>query len=307
MAAACGLVVTCHFPGVGPEAQVDGPPVGGQAAAQNFRDQQIKIQHPLAKGSVGAGLIVVQRAVRINQVDVADFSAQAGEKLQRPARQRLLTARLPGSHRGNHVGMTGIIENLKIRMSDVIGHAQNLRGFVESKARLKLPQDANAPRRRPARALREGPHHPLPGEGVCNRRFFAHIRRADRVHTNAVNAQIHGEFQVLLERRKPCGIVVLRNDGKRPQVSRETREGQPLIGHPLPQLRPPAPGIKLGGVGMGRETSQLHTVKGQFPELRDHGVKGNRVILVRAKTVSPTPHRKPDRIHVSPPRARVVA
>lgn len=153
-----------HFPVVRPGEEVNRPPVGGQTAAQNFRDQHIKVQHALSEGSVGAGLIVVKRTVGIHEVGMADSAAQAGEQFQCAARQRLLPDGLPPSHRRYDVGVASVLENPEIRMGAMVHPPQHFRRLIESKARLKLPQDTNATRRGPAGTFLKGFDHPLPGK-----------------------------------------------------------------------------------------------------------------------------------------------
>src|SRR5690348_6182644 len=73
------LGVCRHFPGIWPEGKVDGPPVRGAAGDQNLRDQPVEVEHSLSEGRMSAGLVVVQAAVGIDQVDVADLALQTRE------------------------------------------------------------------------------------------------------------------------------------------------------------------------------------------------------------------------------------
>ena len=61
-----------------------------------FRQQLVEIEHAVAEGRVGARVVVVQRAVGIDQVDVVDLAAQAlSEALvdQNPTRLMMVRGR----------------------------------------------------------------------------------------------------------------------------------------------------------------------------------------------------------------------
>src|SRR5216683_5698974 len=133
--------VGSHFPGFRPKTKIDAPPITRHACLHDLRNQLIPIQDALSERSVRAGFIVVQSAVRIDEMDVGDSALELLQKLQSAAYQGFFLARLTGGDRGAHVGMAGVIEDAEIRVAQAanfVHDCQNLRRFVESKPRLKL-------------------------------------------------------------------------------------------------------------------------------------------------------------------------
>ena len=88
----------------------------------------------------------MQGAVGIDEVDVSDFAAQAGEKFQRAARQRLLLASLARSHRRDHVGVCCVIRTLKF------GSATSATIWRISEGLLKAHSGSNSHKTRMPRA-----------------------------------------------------------------------------------------------------------------------------------------------------------
>ena len=69
------LALFSDGPGVRPEAQIDAPPIGGETAAVQFREEGVEVEGAFADGGVGGGLVIVEGAVGIDDVDVADLAA----------------------------------------------------------------------------------------------------------------------------------------------------------------------------------------------------------------------------------------
>src|SRR5260370_5792204 len=63
------FAVRSHVPRIGPEAQVNTPPIVGYVGLHQLRDELVEVQLAGAEGVVRAGVVFVQRAVRIDQVD----------------------------------------------------------------------------------------------------------------------------------------------------------------------------------------------------------------------------------------------
>ena len=64
------------LPSIRPEAKVHGPPVVRTSGGGNCRHQVFEIEVAFAERRVGAGVVVVQRIVRVDQVNAADFALQ---------------------------------------------------------------------------------------------------------------------------------------------------------------------------------------------------------------------------------------
>src|SRR5205823_8172095 len=90
-------------PGIGPKTKIDAPPVVRNAGLVQFGDQLLKVQLAGAERIVGAGIVLVKRAVRIDQVHVCYLTFEFVEQLQGAAGQCLLCAVLVGGHGGTHV------------------------------------------------------------------------------------------------------------------------------------------------------------------------------------------------------------
>src|SRR5205085_2145071 len=112
-----------YRPSIGPEAEVDDPPISWSSTAVQLRQQLAEIQDAIAKRRVRRGLVAVERAVRIDQVDVADPAAQALRQLERAARKRLAFARLAGAHRRAHMRVAGVVEDAEVRFPDLLHDA----------------------------------------------------------------------------------------------------------------------------------------------------------------------------------------
>src|SRR5438105_13077077 len=74
------LTVRGHIPRVWPEAQVHTPPVVRYAAVDQLGDELVEVQLALAEGSVGAGVVLVERAVRIDEVQMCNLALEFGEQ-----------------------------------------------------------------------------------------------------------------------------------------------------------------------------------------------------------------------------------
>src|SRR5262249_792029 len=99
------LAVRGHVPGVRPEAQVHAPPVVGHGRLVQRRQQLVEVQLAGAERVVRAGAVLVQRAVRVDQVDVGDLALELLEQLLGAAGQRLLGAGLVGAYGRDHVSV----------------------------------------------------------------------------------------------------------------------------------------------------------------------------------------------------------
>src|SRR3989442_1430708 len=55
-------------PGIGPEAEIDRPPVMAERVLVQLRQQLIEAQQPLAERNVRGGLVIVKGAIRVDQV-----------------------------------------------------------------------------------------------------------------------------------------------------------------------------------------------------------------------------------------------
>src|SRR5262245_27546524 len=106
-------------PGVGPEAEVDHPPVRGGAGLVQFGKEDVEREDALAEGGVGGGLIVVEGAVGVDQVDVADLAAEALGELQGAAGEDLALAGLAGADGGDHVRVGGVGGGGAIRVAEL--------------------------------------------------------------------------------------------------------------------------------------------------------------------------------------------
>src|SRR5262249_40241463 len=75
------LAVGGDFPGIRPKAEGDAPPVVGAAALQELRHELIEVELALAEGGMGAGVVLVEAAVGIDEVDVGDPALELLEQL----------------------------------------------------------------------------------------------------------------------------------------------------------------------------------------------------------------------------------
>ena len=96
------------LPGVGPEAQVDRPPVVADLLLGQRGHQRVEVELALAERRVGAGLVaavggLVAAVVAVDQVDVVDPAREPRDQLELAARQRLLLALLPGADHRHHL------------------------------------------------------------------------------------------------------------------------------------------------------------------------------------------------------------
>src|SRR5439155_18147642 len=108
----------------------------------DFRDQLIPIQHALAKRSMRAGFVIVERAVGVNEMDVRDLAFEFLEKLQGAAFQCFFLTWLAGADRSAHVGVAGVIEDAEVWITKAphfVDNGQNFRWFVKSESRLEFP------------------------------------------------------------------------------------------------------------------------------------------------------------------------
>ena len=236
-----------------------------------------------------AGLVVMKRIVGINQVKMSDLPLQPLEQFQSAARQGFLFARLPRPKRRADMAMTGIEQNTEILVADFLWHANDFRRLVEGKSGLKLPHHADAlvPRLGGCRAKRL--RHTLPAKLWIDLFFLKNIRGADGIHTNAVNSKVFRKFHVAFKGGHPGGVILYRNDGKRPQVRRQAGKFKPMVVNFPPEFLALRLGVKLVRVRVRREAAQLDAVKAQLPQLLDDRIEGYRIILIRPKTVGPTP------------------
>jgi hypothetical protein len=109
-----------------------------------LRDEPIKVEHPLAKGSVGTGFIVMQRVIGVDQVHVSDFAVKPGEEFESAAGQRFLLPGLSRSDCGTEVRVAGVKKDTKVVMAHVVHQLQDFGGLIECKPRFELPHDPDA-------------------------------------------------------------------------------------------------------------------------------------------------------------------
>src|SRR5438105_3970326 len=64
------LAIGSHVPGIGPEAQVDAPPVVRHPALVERRQQLVEVELTGAERIVRARVVLVERAIGIDQMDV---------------------------------------------------------------------------------------------------------------------------------------------------------------------------------------------------------------------------------------------
>src|SRR6266545_5287247 len=74
------LAVGGHFPRLRPEAQVHTPPVVRHASLQKRRGQLVEVQFAGAERVVRRGVVLVQAAVAVDDVDVSDLSLELVEQ-----------------------------------------------------------------------------------------------------------------------------------------------------------------------------------------------------------------------------------
>src|SRR5262249_17932181 len=126
--------------------QVHAPPVVRHAGPVQLRQQLVEVEHAGAERVVRARLVLVKRAVRVDQVDVRYLALELVEQFHRAAGQGLLGADLVGGDGGAHVGVAGVVEDAEVRVAaaaDGIDDLHDLRRLVEGEARLELPADVH--------------------------------------------------------------------------------------------------------------------------------------------------------------------
>src|SRR6185436_1545410 len=79
------LAAGCCFPRSWPEAEIHCPPWRATAALIQRRHNRVEIKLAFTEGTVSAGLVVVQGAIRIDQVDVANLAFQHLDHLKHSA------------------------------------------------------------------------------------------------------------------------------------------------------------------------------------------------------------------------------
>src|ERR1051326_2018487 len=70
------LAVGGDVPGIGPEAEIDAPPVVGHAAVDQLGDDLVEVEPALAERSVGARIVLIERAVGIDEMQMRYFAFQ---------------------------------------------------------------------------------------------------------------------------------------------------------------------------------------------------------------------------------------
>src|SRR3712207_9245079 len=96
------LALGGRVPSVGPEAQVDRPPVVADPLPRERRRQRVEVEHALAEGRVRAGLVAARRVlvagvVAVDKEAVVDPAGKSGDQLQLAAPERLPPPLPPGA------------------------------------------------------------------------------------------------------------------------------------------------------------------------------------------------------------------
>ena len=93
------LAVGNDVPGVGPEAQIQTPPVVRDSRLVQRRQQLVEVDDAGAERIVSAGVVIVERPIRVDEMNVRYLALQFLRQLQGSARQGLLVANLVGARR----------------------------------------------------------------------------------------------------------------------------------------------------------------------------------------------------------------
>ncbi len=70
------LALRRHVPGIRPEAEIDTPPVVGDPRAQELGHQLIKVEPAGAEWIMRAGVVLVERSVGVDQMDMGDLALE---------------------------------------------------------------------------------------------------------------------------------------------------------------------------------------------------------------------------------------
>src|SRR5438046_3079073 len=81
----------------------------------------------------------MKSTVRIDQVDVADLSAQPLRQFQRAAGQCLSLTWLAGANRGDHVGVTRVEHHAIVGTIHLRDNPHDVRWLIEGEPRLEFP------------------------------------------------------------------------------------------------------------------------------------------------------------------------
>jgi hypothetical protein len=232
------LRIRRHAPGVGPKAEVDGPPIGGDRF-HDFREKLIEIQLPRAKGVMRAGLVLIQRAVGINEVDVVDASFQLLQEFERASFEDFLLTRMPRADCCDQVGVAGVVEHAEVVVPlgpDGIHQLDNFRWLVEREAGLELPGDVEAVIGGHFAGGVPGGDDAVHAELGIDLLFLEDVRGLHGVHADRLDAEVRGEGAVAEERGQVrTGIVGVDELGP-PEVRCNAGEGQAVIRNFLLEL-----------------------------------------------------------------------
>src|SRR3989454_6876665 len=225
------LGVLRDFPGLRPKAKVHGEPLALVSSVLDNGVQDLaEVDLPLAEGTMGARLVSVQGAVRVDDMDMPDFSLEHSSELGDAALERFFLFRLASPYHPAHVSVAGVKEDVEVRVVDFLHEAHDLRGLVEEEAWLELPHHLDAfflcqagtlaPELDDAasRGVSVHPGHP--------------VGSADRVNTKAGCSEVRAKLQVLLEEVDVI-IVLLSCVGSRtlvpPKIGRQARDAQAVF------------------------------------------------------------------------------
>src|SRR5206468_4286143 len=95
-------------PGVGPEAEIDAPPVVGDAACQQLRHELIEVEDAGAEGYMPGAAVLGESAIGVGNLQMRDLTLEHLQEFQGAAGQRV-----PGTK----VGGASIEQDAEVRVA----------------------------------------------------------------------------------------------------------------------------------------------------------------------------------------------
>ena len=254
--------------------------------------------------------MLVQGAVRVDQVNVGDLPLQLFEQFQGPALEQFLFALVVRPDGGAHVGVAGVVEHAEIVVPlrpHAVHDGQHFGGLVEQEARLELPAHLHAVVGGDLAALVPHGNDAVQPQLRVHARGLEEVGRFDRVHTDRLHIEIGGEGRVPKEGGHVRHGVFVEDRRPRlleaPQVDGDAGEGEAVVGDFLLQLNPAGLGRVRHGRRVQAEAAEFHAVVPEVLQLVQHLVEVvGRDFLV--EDVRPRPDGKTRLAHGEVPQKR---